>query len=352
MGAALAATCAGAAYFAAHELRSSFASEASAAERVAVAHPAPRPAVPWNVHVDVQPARRHGTGFFLGQDDQLLLEPLIDSQIAEVKLNRGGTSLSLRVDFENGARAAVKPRQIHPHSKPRRELAAYRLNRLLGMSSVPPAVGRRFEMADLVDHIPDGRDVHKFRIETETVPEPDGTILAELSWWIPDLADARIEGYNVDSTDGIVTWKRYLTIGNDIPEKVEPMVAQVSDMVVFDYLINNSDRWSGGNVKASRDNKILYFMDNTMSFGDRPRGHSKVRIYLERSQKFSRRLVSRLRHLRESEIRAALTDGIEPFDYLLGDDEVAAMLARRDRIIDYIDGLIEVHGADAVIVFP
>ena len=47
------------------------------------------------------------------------------------KLNIGGSSLSIRLDFASGARAAFKPHQIWPQSKPRREIAAYRIDRYL-----------------------------------------------------------------------------------------------------------------------------------------------------------------------------------------------------------------------------
>ena len=44
------------------------------------------------------------------------------------------------------------------------------------------------------------------------------------------------------------------------------MAAQVSDLIVFDFLTSNPDRYSGGNMKMSEDGKQLFFMDNTMSF--------------------------------------------------------------------------------------
>ena len=44
------------------------------------------------------------------------------------------------------------------------------------------------------------------------------------------------------------------------------MAAQVSTLIVFDFLTANPDRYSGGNMKMSPDGKQLFFMDNTMSF--------------------------------------------------------------------------------------
>ena len=289
-------------------------------------------------------------GTFGGAADQTLLAPLREPAITGVKFNRGGTSISLRIDFENGSRAACKPNQIHIHSQPRREVAAYRINRLLGLASVPPAVGRRFRFSDIVDHLRD--PTHRKRVVAEGSPEKDGTVLAELSWWIPVLVEARIQGFTVDSTDGVVTWKRYLKQGRPVPDDVAGVVSQISQLVLFDFVINNADRWSGGNVKASDDGRVLYFMDNTMSFGDDDNGHTKTRTYFERSEKFSRRMVENLRRLDRDTLRAALTSDIEPFDFLLTDVEQKSVLARRDYAMRYIDRLIEQHGEDAVLVFP
>lgn len=370
-GALLAGTCSAAAAWGALEMRSRMSDvrhaaldpvveigpRAAEARRVEVAPSTgpdaapPEPAPPPEVVVDVHRARRPWIGEFHGKPDDELVAPLLDSAIVEVKPNKGGTSLSLRIDFENGARAACKPAQIHPHSQPRREIAAYRVNRLLGLSSVPPAVARRFRVSDIIDHLRGGKTT-RARVASEMVADRDGTVVAELSWWIPVLERVKVDGYEIDSTDGIVTWKRYLAAGKPIPDDQLDTLAQVSDLVLFDFVINNSDRWSGGNVKASDDRRVIYFMDNTLSFGDDDNGHHKVRTYLERVEKFSRQLVARLRTLSEDDVRAAMTRDVEPLGALLSDVEIRSMFARRDLALRYIDGLIDVHGEDAVLVFP
>ncbi len=368
VGTVVAAACAGAAMWGLSELRALDSREARAdATPVAAAvaraatsttRPAPPqapddaapPPAPAPVDEGLPSDTPPWMGRFGGVADQRLLAPIREPAITGVKFNRGGTSISLRIDFENGSRAACKPNQIHIHSQPRREIAAYRINRLLGLASVPPAVGRRFRFSDIVDHLRDG--THRKRLVAEGSPEKDGTVLAELSWWIPVLEEARIQGFSIDSTDGVVTWKRYLAQGRPVPDDVAGIVAQISELVVFDFVINNADRWSGGNVKASEDGRVLYFMDNTMSFGDDDNGHTKTRTYFERAQKFSRRMVDKLRALDGETLRAALSSDIEPFEYLLTDAEQKSVLARRDYAMRYIDRLIEQHGEEAVLVFP
>jgi hypothetical protein len=288
---------------------------------------------------------------FDGLDDQLLVAPLRAAALRRVRFNRGGSSISLRLDFVNGACAAFKPEQTNEQTVPRREVAAYRINRLLGLGSVAPAFGRRFSLDEILAALdPDQRGLAP-RLRAEIVADDASQVVGEVSWWIPEIERADIEGFPIDSTDGIVTWKRYLTAGNPIPDESLRLVAQISNMVLFDHLINNSDRWTGGNARVSTDGRFLYYMDNTLSFGISDQGHERTRIYLHRSEKFSRHVVHALRRLTAEEVRAALRDP-EPFAYLLDEAEIASLLRRRDYAMAYIDELIALHGESAVLVFP
>lgn len=298
----------------------------------------------------LQPAARSLT-LFDGVADDVLLEPLRTGNVVKVKVNKGGSSISLRLDFDNGARAAFKPNQTNMQTIPRKEVAAYRINRLLGLNSVAPALGREFHMDDIIASLVPDHAYHLPRLEAEMVRD-DGFVAGELSWWIPIITYAEIGGFRIDSVEGIVTWKRYLAIGGKIPPRDRSMAAQISDMLLFDFVINNMDRWSGGNTRASADGSTLYFMDNTLSFGVDPDGHPKSLVYLQRSQRFSRSMVTALRNLDKRQLGEALEYEVEPFEELLTEAEARAVLSRRDVALDYIEQLIEMHGEAEVLVFP
>jgi hypothetical protein len=289
---------------------------------------------------------------FPASDDELLA-PLRDAPIAAVKLNRGGSSLSLRVDFASGGRAAFKPEQIHPQSNPRREIAAYRVDRLLGIGRVPPAIARSFPTGDVIEGFDPRTRAHgRGRIADEG-RQRAGRLAGELSWWIPEIHDAKVGGHLLDTLDAILIWKPWLQIGRPIPDAARAMAEQISTLTVFDFLIDNKDRWSGANIKVAPGGDELFFMDNTMSFSRDTDGHRKSKVYLARVQKFSRRLIDRIRAIGEADRRAAVENDLGPFDDgLLDDEQIAGFMGRRAAVLAHVDRLIAKHGEDAVLAFP
>ncbi len=316
--------------------------------------PAPVPAPDREPAPPTPPSTSKGPGIswtFAGQPDEPLLAPLRTGTLTRVKFNRGGTSLSLRLEFDNGARAAFKPEQTHLHSNPRREIAAYRLDRLLGIGRVPPAIGRSFTLAEIIAAVDKSQRHATPRLHDEMISRR-GQVKGEMSWWIPVLGDMYIGKQRIDATDAIVQWRRWLKVGAVIPEDRRALCEQLSAMTLFDFLIDNTDRWTGNNARASDDGTVLYFMDNTQAFSRNRRGHNKGHIYLGRVQTFSRGLVARLRGLRIEEVREVMVHDVEPFDQILTEAEIEAVMSRRDVLLEYVDGLIAKHGENKVLVFP
>jgi Golgi casein kinase, C-terminal, Fam20 len=286
--------------------------------------------------------------------DEALLAPLGAAAVTRVKPNKGGTSLSLRLDFANGARAAFKPQQIHLQSEPRREIAAYRIDRLLGIGHVAPAKPAKFTLTELVAAAdPQLRGVTTQRLVGETRSK-DGVVRGFIAWWIPEIRDARIGIHNVDSAEGMDLWTSYLRIGAKVPEVSRSLVEQLASLVVFDVVIDNADRWSGSNVKVSPDRKTLYFMDNTLSFSLFTKGHDNNLRPMYRMQVFPRGLIMRLRALSLESLAAVLdlADDAAGIGPLLTPPELAAVMTRRDHVLAYVDRLIAQFGEDAVLALP
>lgn len=287
-----------------------------------------------------------------GASDPDLLAPLAATPVTRIRINRGGTSLSLRVEFASGARAAFKPMQIHLQSDPRREIAAYRIDRLLGIGHVPPAKSVEFAVGDLIAAAdPASRDRAGSRIAEEAIAR-HGKLRGELSWWVPALERVRIGGRYIDEPDGEALWIGYLQVAAAMPGELRPLLAQLAALVVFDVVIDNADRWSGANTLGSPDDRILYFMDNTMAFSRFTRGHTTNLSRLHRIQVFPRGLIGRLRWLTAEAVAAALGGDDAVLGPLLSEAEIHAMLSRRDHVLEYVDGLIAELGEDAVLALP
>jgi hypothetical protein len=283
------------------------------------------------------------TGTFLGMKDELLIDRMRVAEIAQAKLNKGGSSISFRLDFVDGSRAAFKPEQINPQSVPRKEVAAYRINRWLGFNAVPPATMRTFHRDDLVGKLPPESPYLAKRIEAETLFDAEGFTRGEVSYWIPVILDSRL-----DTLENVLNWWRWMTVGEEIPPDKLGMMQQLSSLLIFDLLINNSDRFSGGNLMTSKDGRVLFWMDNTFGFQIEPEGHLRCRTYLFRCQKFSKKMLSALRRFDLAALRQALA----PEPDVLTEAEMKSVIARRDVALRYVDGLLAQFGADKVLVFP
>jgi hypothetical protein len=290
---------------------------------------------------------QESTGTFMGLEDDALIARLRSQPIVRMKFNKGGSSLSFRVDFVDGSRAAFKPAQTNLQTIPRREVAAYRINRLLGLGAVPPATPRMVSRADMFSHLHPETVAMLPRIRSETIFDPRGNTAGVMMYWVPVIKDS-----GLDTPEGIAQSTRWLTQGQTIPDEKHALAAQLADLLVFDFLISNPDRYSGGNMLTNEDGSRLLFMDNTLSFFIEPQGSEKTRAALARCQRFSRRLYQALDRITEETLTAILAQASEGDYEILTKAETRAVVARRDYAQKYIDSLMASYGANEVLYFP
>ncbi|HLL21683.1 MAG TPA: hypothetical protein VK427_06115 [Kofleriaceae bacterium] len=313
----------------------------------ASAHPSPTPLERSTLQVTYTEPKT-----IFGAPDSELLAPLGEGTVTKIKLNRGGTSLSLRLDFSNGTRAAFKPEQTFPQSDPRREIAAYRIDRLLGINHVAPARATAIPYQQLVDAAEPGHRAYVAERLQDAIVR-DGIVYGELQWWIPEIKLAAFGRQRIDEREGKDLWHAYLSAGATIPPEHRRLCEQLSTLIVFDVLIDNADRWSGSNTMMSPDGSTLFFMDNTLSFSIHKFGHEIPNTALRRIEVFSKRLVERLRSLTYEQIERVLDMGNDTrLGALLTPEQMRAIIARRDNILVHVDRLIAKHGEEAVLALP
>ncbi|MCC6214948.1 MAG: hypothetical protein IT376_08775 [Polyangiaceae bacterium] len=176
---------------------------------------------------------------------------LAAARIASLRRNRGGATITLLVRFEDGARAVWKPAQSHGASNHRAEIAAYHLDRLLGLRRTAVVVGRRLPRAAVREHL----------VATGTSPEELARFDAEVRDTSGEVAGAMIAWHARPLADAAPPrdWAHDPTLA---PERR----LELADLLLFDALLDNGDRWSGGNVLSLGKGGPLVFLDNAAGF--------------------------------------------------------------------------------------
>lgn len=279
---------------------------------------------------------------FLGMDEELLLERLRSAEIRSLHFSRGGSSLTFRVEFSDGSRAAFKPQQVNPQSVPRKEAAAYQLSRKLGISAVPPTVMRAMSRDELLQKLDAESQFLRPRVLREAIFDAHGLTTGSMMYWVPGLSDL-----GLDQERAILAWSTELSQRGTLAKERRQLLSQLSTLLLFDVIQNNSDRFSGGNILGFRDTSRLFFIDNAFGFQTDPLGHKRALGYLSRCQKFSHKLWTDLQLLRDAE----LTFDDPVYGPLLSAEEIRALRSRRDRVVRYLGQLIHSHGQDAVLAF-
>jgi hypothetical protein len=212
---------------------------------------------------------------------------------------------------------------------------------------VPPATWRVLSLKELYTYVDPAQRHLFFRIRKEARFRRGGALAGEVSFWIPEIKYIPIDRWKARQR-----WYQWLKAYKRLPPEFAEATAQLSVMLIYDFVINNPDRFSGYNTMGTPDAKFLYFMDNTYSFHPLPHGGKVARTGLMRTQRFSRRFYRHLKALDLPRLRAALRVDREAPWPLLTEEELRAVIARRDYAIQHINAVIARYGWEKTMVFP
>lgn len=310
------------------------------------------------------------------------LQPDVD--LDAIKYLGGGSTIVLRFLKDKTTIAAFKPRQTRLQSDPRAEIAAWRLCPLVRCGfDVPYNEPVRLEWKAF-----DGlyarlssekqrayRDANfsdlKATRDEAGVSWVEGTMKA----WVPDFTEYPIEisqiwrpwmqqsnplepmmeGLAVDAIDPI---RKLHPSGDRLVKELRrhmgsmprrELARQLSNLIAYDFLINNWDRFSGAKefwgVNCQFAHGRFVSIDNGASFSRTP--NEKVERQLERVQRFSRQFVAAVRALDHDTTLARLFPDASDYER----ERFATFWSQRERLLAHIDALIAEHGEEAVLAF-
>jgi hypothetical protein len=170
----------------------------------------------------------------------------------------------------------------------------------LGLPNVPRAVLRTYDAAKLRGALAPSGAGELFDRE---VIVTDGAAKGALIPWVEALEFVPLEAEPWRSR-----WRSWLRKGAAIPDDQKKLAAEISTMLVFDYVTANFDRWSGGNVGRDKSTGTLLFIDNDGAFYEAPHEAPLKRQFelLRSVQRFSRSFVKSLGSLGPDELRRAI----------------------------------------------
>ncbi len=288
-------------------------------------------------------------------DHDTILAGMADSRPTQFK-PVGTSSVVFRVYTVGEHTFAFKPPSRGRSRAPSAEVAAYRLGRLLGYDNVLPATLRAIPRPAIRNRM------HRRYSDEQTWLDLEESIrwsgrdaVGAAIYWVPDMRDI-----GLDEPERRSEWAGWIGRGGEAPEGQRALARDLSNVILFDYLVANWDRYSGGNLRVigPEDSPRVVIRDNDAAFAAPLPDPIKerLRVELEKVERFSRGTVERLRRLDEASLMTALRDErVEdpqaPDAYLLNETQRAGVLERAATALSWIGALIDVAGEDAVLSF-
>ncbi|MBN1653020.1 MAG: hypothetical protein JXA30_04515 [Deltaproteobacteria bacterium] len=307
---------------------------------------------------------------FLHQPERVILDKLINSPVVHIKDSPGGRSVAFRLKLADGTRAFYKPEQRFSAAQWYAEVVSFYLDRALGLNRVAPTVSRRLPWGKM------SREAEKHPRKNEVVVAEDGTVKGALIWWLPKRLVpletpagwenwVRIEPWPKWKVSPCQRPKEYVDAlkkqraarGKSLallyfqaPEPGRPeRGAELSDMMVFDFLTLNLDRWGGDNcnVLLHGPGGPLIFLDNGAGFSEGPARRNLMDERLRVVQRFRRSTVDALQRFEIRKFKDVLKrDRLAP---LLNESDLKGLEIRRRAVLKRVSDLKAQFGEEAVL---
>lgn len=258
----------------------------------------------------------------------------------------GRTSVLFRMRTVSGVTAGYKVKSHGSETGYRSEIAAYRTSRLLLLDNVPPAVFRQAKRGEIRRRFHWDKLDRWDSVQRAIQWEDDGTVHGAASYWI--------KGARKGLESQRRAWQAWLRVEGVIPSDKTLLARDLSTMALFDFLVGNWDRHSGGNLLMNKGRTRALLVDNDRAFSIlNEELYQRLLEDLTRTERFSKGVVDQLVVLDRNAIEHELArDSSHHSAPLLTDAQIDAFFDRRATILSYIAALVDEHGSDEVLIFP
>ncbi len=273
---------------------------------------------------------------FRGRSEDEWLRQMSERPVVRTMERFHSTLFVFHMDLGDGVEISFQPERPGQETFWRREVTSYHLARLLGIENrVPPTVGKRVPLSAF------GR----FANGVGLVVDRRGMVLGSASVWMPTLNRVRMH-----LPPARREWSSWVNPSRPLPEgALRERARQVSEVLVFDYLAANYDRWNCCNITADehddlvfRDNDAGWFPDVINRLGD-PNVVRRVPRYLyEAVQRVTPEL------LRESVSHDPMAGSV----HLVASRAYTGYELRRQALLANLRRQVERHGEAAVFPWP
>lgn len=254
----------------------------------------------------------------------------------------GHTSIGFRSRIGPDEHVAIKPRTVASREGWAADVAAFRLARVLGMDQVPPVGIRKLRRDELVGLLRIDSPDEIEELMNAIVWDVDGSVPCEVTPWVRGMRDADLE----DARRPM--WTTWLDRENGaLPAEDDRMLARdISQTLLFDWLIRNVDRMTGGNMQTDASGKRLVVRDHNLAFGKGISSHAHRETWRQALlvERVSESFVEGLLRLDETWVReiARTRDGV----VLLDEERIDGVLDRREKLVEHLRelGVIDVQG--------
>lgn len=307
-----------------------------------------------------------------------------DEHVDQLRALGGGKSISLKLKKKGKTTHAFKPSQFEWEEGWRAEVAAYLMCEALPCDfAVPKSSPARISKDDFEElyarHVSAKQASYKSRftdLRWVTEEGPDGVereyLYGVMKEWVPGFTN-----WPIEYTDVWTPWLDASQGGEVLDQELSAALSKLkfrlggqfyrgamskrdgattrdvarglSNVLVFDFLTNNWDRFSSVEAYYGVNNQFdhgrFLSLDNGAAF--HVLAMKRVRQRFELTSRFSRSMIVAARVMD----RDVFNDVLFPDPSREARTRLSVFWGQRDALIERVDALVEVHGEDAVLAF-